>query len=99
MPVVPGSRIGPYETISLIGSGGMGEVWKARDTRLDRVVAIKFGKNEFGERFKREARDCGVESPGYLHAPRCGRARRPIFRDPGQGRRGGQRECRSDMIA
>ena len=56
MSVTAGARIGPYEAISAIGAGGMGEVWKARDTRLDRVVAIKFAKGEFGERFEREAR-------------------------------------------
>ena len=39
-----------------IGAGGVGEVWKARDTRLDRIVAIKVSKNEFSERFEREAR-------------------------------------------
>ena len=37
----PGTQLGPYVLVSLIGAGGMGEVWKARDTRLDRVVAIK----------------------------------------------------------
>ena len=36
-----GQRLGPYETLEAIGAGGMGEVWKARDTRLDRTVAIK----------------------------------------------------------
>ena len=37
----PGSHLGPYEILAQIGAGGMGEVWKARDTRLDRIVAIK----------------------------------------------------------
>jgi serine/threonine-protein kinase len=52
----PGLRLGPYELISIIGAGGMGEVWKARDTRLARVVAIKRMKGEYSERFAREAR-------------------------------------------
>ena len=41
MALSPGSRLGPYEVTALIGAGGMGEVYKARDTRLDRTVAIK----------------------------------------------------------
>src|SRR2546421_225383 len=51
-----GDRLGPYEILSLIGGGGMGEVYKARDTRLDRIVAIKISKEAFSERFEREAR-------------------------------------------
>jgi len=51
-----GDKFGPYELRSAIGKGGMGEVWKARDTRLDRDVAIKFCGNEFSGRFLREAR-------------------------------------------
>jgi Tol biopolymer transport system component/predicted Ser/Thr protein kinase len=51
-----GDRVGPYELVSPIGAGGMGEVWKARDTRLDREVAVKFSKEQFSERFEREAR-------------------------------------------
>jgi len=52
----PGARIGPYELLSPIGAGGMGEVWKARDTRLDRTVAIKFSQAAFTDRFQHEAR-------------------------------------------
>src|SRR6478752_6726881 len=56
MPLSAGTRLGPYEILAPIGAGGMGEVWKARDTRLDRIVAIKRLKAEHSERFKREAR-------------------------------------------
>ena len=41
MPLEAGRQLGPYEIVSAIGAGGMGEVYKARDTRLDRTVAIK----------------------------------------------------------
>src|SRR6266850_657922 len=55
-PLKPGSQLGPYEVLAPIGAGGMGEVWKARDTRLDRIVAIKVSQDKFSERFEREAR-------------------------------------------
>src|SRR5436189_2609364 len=51
-----GERLGPYEILEAIGSGCMGEVWKARDNRLDRIVAIKVSNEQFSERFEREAR-------------------------------------------
>jgi serine/threonine protein kinase len=41
MPLAVGDELGPYEILAPIGAGGMGEVWKARDSRLNRVVAIK----------------------------------------------------------
>ena len=62
-PLSAGTRVGPYEILALIGAGGMGEVWKARDTRLDRVVAIKVSSEQFSERFEREAR--AVAAPNH----------------------------------
>jgi serine/threonine protein kinase len=56
MPLTPGTRLGPYEILAPIGAGGMGEIYKARDTRLDRQVAIKVSPARFSERFEREAR-------------------------------------------
>ena len=56
MPLASGTHLGPYEILSLIGKGGMGEVYKARDTRLDRIVAIKTSAAQFSARFEREAR-------------------------------------------
>jgi eukaryotic-like serine/threonine-protein kinase len=55
MPLAAGYRLGPYEILALIGAGGMGEVYRARDTRLDRIVAVKVCKEKFSERFEREA--------------------------------------------
>ena len=56
MPLSVGDKLAPYEILAPIGVGGMGEVYKARDTRLDRIVAVKVSKTEFSERFEREAR-------------------------------------------
>ena len=61
MPLGPGARLGPYEIVSAIGAGGMGEVYRARDTRLQRDVAIKLLPEAFAAdpdrlaRFEREA--------------------------------------------
>src|SRR5438046_4197182 len=55
MPVSPGDKFGPYEITARIGEGGMGEVWKAHDSRLKRDVAIKVSAAQFSERFEREA--------------------------------------------
>jgi len=56
MPLSAGDKLGPYEILSRLGAGGMEEVWKARDTRLDRIVAVKISQGNFDERFEREAR-------------------------------------------
>src|SRR6478735_10776329 len=56
MVLAPGTQLGPYEIESLIGSGGMGEVYKARDGRLNRSVAIKRMIAEDKSRFQSEAR-------------------------------------------
>src|SRR4051812_2526557 len=62
MALAPGSRLGPYEIVSPLGAGGMGEVYRGRDTRLDRMVAIKILPNHLSarpdvqQRLEREAR-------------------------------------------
>src|ERR1700693_686613 len=55
MPLQPGDKLGPYEIVAPIGAGGMGEVWKARDPRLNRIVAIKRLKGQHAVRFEQEA--------------------------------------------
>src|ERR1700745_3516018 len=62
MPLAPGTRLGPYEILAPLGAGGMGEVYRARDTRLDRTVAIKIlpahssSNPDARQRLEREAR-------------------------------------------
>ena len=62
MPLVPGTKIAQYEVVEAIGAGGMGEVYRARDTKLERDVAIKVLPEEFAKdkerlaRFEREAK-------------------------------------------
>jgi Tol biopolymer transport system component/predicted Ser/Thr protein kinase len=66
MPLAAGDRLGPYEILAPIGAGGMGEVYKARDTRLDRLVAIKVSKEKFTDRFEREARAVAALNHPYI---------------------------------
>ena len=61
----PGSYLGPYEILEPIARGGMGQVYKARDARLNRIVALKVSVDEFDRRFKREAR--AVASLNHPH--------------------------------
>ncbi len=56
MPLNPGDKLGPYQIVAPIGAGGMGEVYRANDPRLNRDVAIKVSASQFSERFEREAK-------------------------------------------
>src|SRR5271170_4965146 len=74
MALANGTRLGPYEIVAPLGAGGMGEVYRARDTRLDRTVAIKIlpphlsDKPEARERFEREARAISsLSHPNICH--------------------------------
>jgi serine/threonine protein kinase len=72
MPVESGSHLGPYEILSAIGAGGMGEVYRARDKRLDRTIAVKVlapnlsGNPEYRQRFEREARTVAALSHPHI---------------------------------
>jgi Tol biopolymer transport system component/tRNA A-37 threonylcarbamoyl transferase component Bud32 len=55
MPLTAGNKLGPYEILAPIGAGGQGDVYKARDARLNRTVALKVAKEQFSERFHKEA--------------------------------------------
>ena len=56
MTLAPGTKLGPYEIVAPIGAGGMGQVYRARDSRLGRDVAIRAAGENFTERFGGEAR-------------------------------------------
>ena len=73
MPLEAGRQLGPYEIVSAIGAGGMGEVYKARDTRLDRTVAIKVlpehvaADPDLKQRFEREAKTISLQPEPPAH--------------------------------
>jgi len=74
MPLSDGTRLGPYEILSALGAGGMGEVYRARDTKLDRAVAIKILPEAFAAdteriaRFQREAKTlASLNHPNIAH--------------------------------
>jgi serine/threonine protein kinase len=69
-----GTKLGPYEILAPVGAGGMGEVYQARDTRLDLIVAVKVAKEQFSEPFERGGASYrAVESSPYLRARNCNR--------------------------
>ena len=86
MSILAGSRLGPYEVLSSLGAGGMGEVWRARDTRLDRFVALKILPDELVEdaealgRFEREAKAVAALShPNILAIHDFGRQEGKVY--------------------
>ena len=69
MTLQPGARLGPFEILSALGAGGMGEVWKARDARLGHIVAIRRLTAPDGDRFDKEARAIAALNHPHLHEP------------------------------
>src|SRR5215471_11471470 len=68
MSLSPGDQLGPYQILAQIGAGGMGQVYKATDTRLGRVVAVKVSGEKFSDRFEHEARAvAALNHPNICH--------------------------------
>ena len=72
MSIAPGSRLGPYEFIGAIGAGGMGEVFRARDTKLNRDVAIKVLPAAFAQDHERVGSPGRGSAPPTVQSPRHG---------------------------
>src|SRR5713226_1865947 len=75
MPLASGTRLGPYEILAPLGAGGMGEVYRARDMRLERIVAVKIlpshlsDDSKLRERFEQEAKAIGVGDSFHADKP------------------------------
>ena len=101
MALAPGVRLGPYEIVSALGKGGMGEVYKARDTRLDRTVAIKVlpehvaSDPDLKQRFEREAKTLAALSHPHI-CPIHDIGSQDGIDLPGDGASGKGRRWRSD---
>jgi serine/threonine protein kinase len=68
MSLSGGTRLGPYEILARIGAGGMGEVYRARDPRMGRDVAIKISAERFSDRFSREVHAvAALNHPNVCH--------------------------------
>src|SRR3989454_8384085 len=68
MSLAPSTRLGPYEIVAMIGAGGMGEVYRARDPRMGREVAIKISAERFSDRFEREVHAvAALNHPNICH--------------------------------
>ena len=93
MEIKPGDKLGRYQLVSPIGEGGMGEVWKARDTQLHRDVALKVSRAAFTARFDREARviSAGVKIDQYFEQRRPGNLEPSPITRSSQG-------CRSQVV-
>src|SRR5215469_205382 len=94
MPLSSGVRLGPYEILAPLGAGGMGEVYRARDTRLERIVAVKILPAQFSadpirkQRLERGQDHFQPESSAHLRALRCRPTRWNRLSSDGVRRRG-----------
>ena len=101
LPLIRGTRLGPYEIVSALGAGGMGEVYRARDTKLNRDVAIKVLPGAFAAdpdrlaRFEREAQVLAVAEPSQHRAASTASKNRDGRPRAGDGARRGRRRSRS----